>query len=212
MMGRSRHLGDDRLHDCYLTERGGDRLDPRAAEHLADCAPCSDRYDELRQLLDTIRSEGATDADTVFTTWRLQQQHDAVLRRLDSAGRAARVISFPGHMASGAAHAAARVAPRWLAAASAAGLIVGVGVGGTLLPSRGLPARSPSSQVATKAAAPRIEPAAKRVTPPTPPGEAADDDWFLYELEVALQRPHTRELLSFDNLTPHAREIGNRVR
>jgi hypothetical protein len=39
-----------------------------------------------------------------------------------------------------------------------------------------------------------------------------DDDRFLADLEIALQRPHTRELLSFDNLTPHMREIVNRTR
>jgi hypothetical protein len=50
-----------------------------------------------------------------------------------------------------------------------------------------------------------------RISAP-PPSEPMDDDRFLRDLELALQRPHTRELLSFDNLTPHAREIGTRVR
>ena len=30
---------------------------------------------------------------------------------------------------------------------------------------------------------------------------------FLSDLEIALERPHTRELLAFDALTPHVREI-----
>jgi hypothetical protein len=41
----------------------------------------------------------------------------------------------------------------------------------------------------------------------TTPGEVAADDAFLSELELALERPHTRELRAFDALTPHVREI-----
>jgi hypothetical protein len=39
------------------------------------------------------------------------------------------------------------------------------------------------------------------------PAEVAADDAFLSDLEVALERPHTRELQAFDALTPHVREI-----
>jgi hypothetical protein len=39
------------------------------------------------------------------------------------------------------------------------------------------------------------------------PVDVAADDAFLSELELALERPHTRELLAFDALTPHVREI-----
>jgi hypothetical protein len=38
---------------------------------------------------------------------------------------------------------------------------------------------------------------------------AAVDDAFLSDLEVAMARPHTRERLAFDALTPHVREIRN---
>ena len=36
-------------------------------------------------------------------------------------------------------------------------------------------------------------------------GEA--DDMFMSELELALDRPHTSELVAFDALTPHVREL-----
>jgi hypothetical protein len=39
------------------------------------------------------------------------------------------------------------------------------------------------------------------------PADVASDDAFLSDLEVALERPHTRELQAFDALTPHVREI-----
>jgi len=40
--------------------------------------------------------------------------------------------------------------------------------------------------------------------------EIASDDAFLSDLEIALERPHTRELQAFDALTPHVREITDR--
>ena len=39
------------------------------------------------------------------------------------------------------------------------------------------------------------------------PADTASDDAFLSELELALDRPHTRELQAFDTFTPHVREI-----
>jgi hypothetical protein len=205
VIGRSRHLSDDRLQDCTLAERCGEALDPRAADHLADCPECHARYLDIAAFFDTIARDGACDADEVFTADRLEQQHEAVMRKLELAGRPARVISFPGRVPATAAQASSRMAPRWLAAAAVAGLVVGVGLGGTLLPSRNTAPRT------TQAAATRVAPVPARVAAPVPE-PAVDDDRFLIDLEIALQRPHTRELLSFDNLTPHVREIGTRVR
>ncbi len=37
--------------------------------------------------------------------------------------------------------------------------------------------------------------------------QVATDDAFLSELEIALERPHTRELRAFDAFTPHVREV-----
>ena len=37
--------------------------------------------------------------------------------------------------------------------------------------------------------------------------DGAADDVFLSELEFALDRPRTRELVAFDAFTPHVREI-----
>jgi len=42
--------------------------------------------------------------------------------------------------------------------------------------------------------------------------EDPDDDAFLMELELALARPHTRELQPFDAMTPHVRDINNQER
>lgn len=209
MMGWSRHLHDDRLHDCYLAARAGEAPDLRAAEHLAECGACATRYRALVDMLDAIGRDAAQEADEVFSAERLQHQRDVILRRLEPTARPARVISFPGH-APVPSPVSSRIATRWLAAAAAAGLFVGVAVGGTFMPSGLAPANArasaPPVRVSTPVPAPRVS------APAVPVSDTIDDDRFLRELEVALQRPHTRELLSFDSLTPHAREIGSRVR
>jgi hypothetical protein len=38
------------------------------------------------------------------------------------------------------------------------------------------------------------------------------NDAFLSELELALERPHTRELVALDELTPHVREVRVQLR
>jgi len=207
MMGRSEHLHDDRLVECYFADSGGEALDPPSAEHLADCDACGMRYVELSTFLNDLRAESDAETDAVFTPERLRQQQEHILRRLEHASRSARVISFPGqsvgHPMTGAA---GRVGPRWLAAAAAAGLFVGVAVGGTILQ----PGRSsaPMRVATTPAATARLAPSpAVLVNTPANTVDSIDDDAFLMQLEFALERPHTQELQPFDALTPHVREI-----
>jgi hypothetical protein len=208
MIGRSRHLSEDCLFDGYLAAREGQPLDPPAAEHLADCEECSARYAELAGFLNQVRAEGDAEADDIFTTDQLNRQYEQILHRIEHLNRSARVISFPGRIGHQIGTAAGRVAPRWLAAAAAAGLFVGVAVGGTFL-QPGVGRRLPRMRVATESsAAARIIPAPViRVNNPTT-ADPFDDEAFLMELEFALQRPHTRELQPFDALTPHVQEIG----
>lgn len=213
MNSRVSHLPDERLYDCYLAGRSGDVLDPSVAVHLTDCALCRARFTELGAFFDTVRDEGEAEADAIFTADRLQHQHDAVMRQIEHVNRSAKVISFPGgvsrHMGDGATSG---VAPRWLAAAAAAGLFVGVVVGGAFSIPALRTARPPVARVQpTAAQPPRASQPAVLVTAPAAP-TTVDDDTFLTELEFALQRPHTRELQPFDVLTPHAREIRSRVR
>jgi hypothetical protein len=59
----------------------------------------------------------------------------------------------------------------------------------------------------TDASRPRSARNAPVATRGTGTPDVAADDAFLSNLEIALERPHTRELLAFDELTPHVREI-----
>jgi hypothetical protein len=196
---RTNHPADDCLLDCYFSERDGTVVDPRIAEHLTDCEPRGTRYAELTRVLETVRSEGELEADAVFTPERLRAQRLQIGRRIEQLTRPARVITFPGQLVPrGLSVSSARFAPRWVAAAGAAGLFVGIALGASyrwdapgLVTGREAVIRLPQSA-----------PAAARAIQP-----AAADDVFLSELETALDRPRTRELVAIDALTPHFREI-----
>jgi hypothetical protein len=202
---RAHHLPEERLFDAYLSERGGGPIDPPVAEHLADCAACSTRYAELTAFMDSLRRDGELDADAVFTPERLRAQQQQIARRIALVGRPARVLSFPGRQAWHAMDpSAARKAPRWVAAAAAAGLFIGVAVGASFQWRSQLQTRQNFLSDASRARAQRVAPVATRGSGAP---EVANDDAFLSDLEIALERPHTRELQAFDALTPHVREI-----
>ncbi len=204
------HLKDDHLFECYFAARSGEPVDPRIAEHLGDCAACETRYDEFRESMDGLREDADAEADAVFTNERLRVQQQQILQRLQHVQRSARVITFPGREAATASsHATVRVAPRWLAAAAAACLCVGAGLGAYVGPRR-----APAKPAAVAAPVGQRQPAVL-ASPAVLVGTGqadADDDAFLMELELALAAPHTRELQAFDALTPHVRDIEFRER
>ncbi len=205
MIPRAHHLQEERLFDSYLAERGGEAMDPPVAEHLADCTACGTRYAELAAFMDALRRDGDAEADAIFTPERLRIQQQEIVRRIALVGRPARVLSFPGRVVRRTIDAStSRTASRWVAAGAAAGLFVGVAVGASF--QWGSQAqRSPSFLGdSSRARAQPIAPVAARVGGP---GDVASDDAFLSDLEIALERPHTRELQAFDALTPHVREI-----
>ena len=203
MIGRAPHLAEDRLFDCYVAERGGEPLDPPAAEHLADCRDCGGRYAELSRFMDALRTDADADTEDLFPAdWR-DAQRQSILRRVEHLGHAARVITFPGrlvsqHMAKGAR---LPVSP-WAAATAAASLFLGVAVG------MFYDGRTAPSTVAVVRSAP--PPAGHPTTGLAP--VTLDTDTFLSELERALNGPQTPELKSLDVLTPHVREIAFDVR
>ena len=205
MNSRARHLQEERLFDSYLAERAGGPIDPPVAEHLADCPACGARYAELAAFMDTLRKDGEAEADAIFTPERLRVQQQQIARRIALVRRPARVLSFPGRIVRRTiAASTSRTPPRWVAAAAAAGLFVGVALGASFQWRTQLQTRQSLLSDATRARAARLGPVSTRGTGPA---DVATDDAFLSDLEIALERPHTRELLAFDALTPHVREI-----
>jgi hypothetical protein len=206
---RGHHLHDDRLFECYLADRSGDPIDPPTAEHLADCTSCGTRYDDLVRVMDALRADGEAEADLIFTPERLRVQQQQIAKRVEHIGRPARVISFPGQFVQRTLTATtSRTAPRWIAAAAAAGLFIGVALGASYEWNGFVRSARQSLVRGTDTSRPsRLTPVATRGNHPA---DGAADDAFLSDLEVALERPHTRELLAFDAFTPHVREVRDR--
>ena len=212
MTTRSGHVKDSRLFASYVDERAGEPLDPRVADHLATCAECAGRFQGMAAMMNELRESADAEADAVFSPARLEDQRQQILRRLEDVNRPARVISFPGRDATADARPAGLMAPRWVAAAAAAGLFIGFAVGGYLGPERLHRARNSSfSQSAPPAMSVQRISSAPAIRVGTTQPEPADDDAFLIELETALVR-HARELQPFDAMTPYVSDVENRGR
>jgi hypothetical protein len=209
---RGHHLEEERLFDSYLAVRGGQILDPPVAEHLTDCDACGERYAELTQFMESLNVEATAEAEAIFTPERLRAQRQQIARKLEHLGHPARVISFPGRAARPyVGSSTARPARRWIAAAAAAGLFVGVGTGFFFDWERA-PGRRTGGVIARQtiltAPAGRIEDLIEITRPDPDPSDEVRA--FLSELELAGERPRIQVLSAVDALTPHVREINLR--
>ena len=207
MIFRAHHLQDDDLFECYLAEQGGDPLEPPAAEHLTDCAECRARYGGLWRFMAGLRAEADSELAELFPAERQRAQQQHIARRVEHLGHHARVISFPGHPpGQPAPSASSRVSRRWISVAAAAGLFIGLGVGGVYY-SQAPPAGERQVVAGRHIAVPPETPVP--VEPPAFVSAPVSDvnEPFLSELELALERPHTRELVALDELTPHVRDV-----
>jgi hypothetical protein len=203
---RARHLQEDRLFECYLSEQGGEPIEPPAAEHLTDCLGCRARYGDLRRFMDGLRLEADAELDEIFPSERSRAQRQHISRRIEQLGRHARVITFPAHRSAEKTPPASRsrsfAVPHWVGAAAAASLVIGIGAG-SLYHARA--SATPPQTVAMSAIPVSADAAVPAVVTDV-------NEQFLSELERALERPHTRELVALDELTPHVREVRVQLR
>jgi hypothetical protein len=144
-----------------------------------------------------------TEADEHFSAERLVTQQAQIFRRLEAAERPARVIAFP-RFTQPLTSRSSNVS-RWVAAAAAAGLIVGVGLGQFMdfrhsLTVRDAPAAQ--SQVVDVPLAARNDARVKAIS-------VTRDEAFLSELDASLSRAAVPELRALDAFTPRA---GDRAR
>ena len=116
------HLSDDQLLESYVLASDH--------HHLAECGQCKVRFDELAQTFEQVRETAVNEADRVFTSAKLHEQRERILRRLERQGHPAEVLLFPSGPAQ---HAVVRrvlgPARRWVAGAAAAGLAAGLFLG-----------------------------------------------------------------------------------
>jgi hypothetical protein len=220
---RERHLREERLVDCYVAERRREPIDPPVAEHLADCHECNTRYAELVRFLDRLREEAEAETDEIFTPERLGAQQQQIAKRLEQVGRLARVISFPRQIVGRRMSPSAAGLTRWIYVAAAAGLVVGVGLGAAYqsewraferIPRAPLGIRQTTGRQSTthQSGALHQGPFVPIATGGDSPVPDASDDAFLSDLDLALERPRTRELQPFDAFTPHVREVRDSPR
>jgi hypothetical protein len=196
------HPADERLIALYFgeTEAGSD--DERAArQHVHGCETCTWRYTELTAPLERLRADAASEADELFTPDRLDAQRAAIRERLELGARASRIIRFPASRPTIDRAVIARPMFRWVAAAAAAGLLVGVSAGRFITTGRNLATPASSAAMAPS----RPGPVAPR--PATfQPDASGGDEAFLVEVEAAVSRQRIAALSALDDLTPHARE------
>jgi hypothetical protein len=214
-MLRAPHLQDERLVDCFYAERRGDALDPPSAEHLADCEACARRYAQLGTFLTTLSEDADADVSAMFPPERLRAQQQEVARRIALVGRAARVISFPGRfVAQQARPSRTWLATRWIAGTAAACLFVGVAAGTALNFGARFDFVRTGRRGGVNVAARQIISSAlpSRLSSDAVASVVDTDDMFMSDLESALDRPHTSELIAFDALTPHLRDVLDRAR
>jgi hypothetical protein len=193
------HPADDRLVALYFGDAGTGADDERTVrQHVHGCEACTWRYTELTAPLERLRTDAASEADEIFTPARLDAQRAAIRERLASGARASRVIPFPAGRPTLDRAVIGRPMFRWVAAAAAAGLLVGASAGRFLGPNRPLGPAGPTTLAAARP--PAGQPAVYQ------PDSDRADDAFLIEVEAAVSRQRIAALSALDDLTPHARE------
>jgi predicted anti-sigma-YlaC factor YlaD len=193
----SAHLDDAALAAIWTDEAtSGVR---QAHPHLESCQACRVRFAELSAWLQDLRNDATAEADQHFSPERLAAQHALIFRRLEAAERPARVIAFPRFaqpLTSRTSHAS-----RWVAAAAAAGLIVGVGVGQLMDLRHSFTSQPQAATAQARATGPRTPVGGE---PFVQPLNDTVDETFLSELDATLSRASVPELRALDAFTPRA--------
>jgi len=167
-------------------------LEPPAgptAAHLESCPRCRRRRDLLAARLDATRNAARLAADAAFSPADLERQRHSILQRIGRLGTAARVLPFPAALPASHRSTPPAADRRWVLAAAAAGLLLGIAVGrlsGVGSPLPGASAVAPAPLMAT----------AEAVTDPR------RDDLLLSAVEEVLTRETRPEFEALDGLTP----------
>ncbi|MEX2270936.1 MAG: hypothetical protein WD690_05670 [Vicinamibacterales bacterium] len=162
-----------------------------ATPHVSSCAACQARLAGLRSWTDGNAADAGALADETFTEERLAAQKAAILRRLEIAGRSARVIAFPLGITAPVRNT--RQVLRWASAAACAGILVGLASGRLLDP------HTAGGPVAS------LAPASARPASPARDTDALNEAALL---DAAYDRVAIDALQAIDDLTPRAREVA----
>jgi hypothetical protein len=188
---RRGHLSEDALVEAWYT---GDH-----PSHLDACALCAERALEVSRWLAHTRDLGISESDAAFPAERLAAQQAQILRRLEQLDRPSKLLSFPRTVAAAPSAGELttidrRVSSRWIAAAAAAGLVLGVMAGRISL-------WQPAPQTARVTAAPA--PAAPAPLTPSPVADPVRVDRSVdMLLDSEVTQPQLHSLSAIDTLTP----------
>jgi len=203
-LGLNRHVSDADLAAVWADTRLGETAPSAAAAHVRDCAACRARLASLSSWLESVRTEARQEADEAFPRERLVAQQAQILRRLEGMERPARVLAFPRFPKGISVRQVGR--QRWITAAAAAGLVVGIGLGQTLDFRRVLQrSGNPSSVGQLASGTPGSQPVNR-------PGTlTANDEALLYDRDPSLLAERIPESLrSLHEITPSARDYDPR--
>ncbi len=205
------HLSDQRLIDTYFARvGGGTELAAVQAEctHVEGCEECARRYQNLTASLERLREGAIAEADAYFTADRLAAQRHHILRHLEGSEHPARVIPFPHATAKPQARVHAPLF-RWVAAAAAAGLVIGASAGRLLYVQHG-PSPRPAASIQARATQ----------TAMRGPGTGYDgisrnrtvDEAFLSAVEDAVSQQRIAGLQALDAMTPRVQDAVARAK
>ena len=229
-----RHLSEDRLLALALgTPDKSTRTAMLAACHLQTCGPCEHRFRMLTALLEAIPKEADAGFRDVFTPERLQAQRARIghrLAQLVGAVEPARVLAFPF---SCQPLRQFDIGPgRWIAAAAAIGLLLGV-TAGQLIHYHPAGTASAADTAADAARSAAFDDPARTFdmtgTVELPPvdgesqtqaaeltlvefGQLMEEEGFLSNIDFALTSYQVSELESIDALTPRVRDLSINIR
>ena len=188
------HLTDTEILALHFdTQPDGD-----VHEHVSSCATCQARGYAVAELLDEVTRATASETDRLFSDDLLARQQDRIMGRVAQECRSARIISFPA--APQAAARPVRSGTRWVAAAVAAGVILGI-VGEHVterIAHSGRPARAfavPAVQVVGETGV-----AVRAVS-------VGSDDDFYGQVELAFGSAAPAALRPLDVLTPRVTDV-----
>jgi hypothetical protein len=191
------HLTDTELLGLHFDRR----RDGEAYDHITSCATCQARGRAVAELLDETTRATASETDALFGPDAVARQHARIMSRVATECRSARIISFPA--ASPAPVHPQRTGTRWVAAAVAAGVILGiVGEHVTHRLTR-TPYPSRTFETSAQMVAQPVRAAAVRTV------STGSDDEFYGQVELAFGSAGPAALRSLDALTPRVSDVSD---
>ncbi len=194
--------------DPLENDRGDRRIATR--EHADDCPRCATELDDFRTTLDALRAEAA--CEEAISPARLARQRARILRRIRALiGPPARILRFPA--IAKPPFSSPSTATRWLGAAAAAGLVVGIAIG-QFVDNRSPDVPAQAAALADTATSPSATQTSARLLPVDPVGTRGplDDEQLMAKLEEAVTTPRVATLVALDELTPRLRDVAVDVR